>query len=106
MPVKNEDKKTFDQRVDRVDPDFKPTKMRKFRRISSKFRMPWRTLAGFAVLFYCAMTFTKVVMENELGPEGFDQKVAQLEQGDDGSKIAAKLLWRDPVMAFVQDKFL
>lgn len=107
MAHKNEDLKSFDQRIQRVDPDFKPTKRHKVKKaLAGKLRMPWFKVALIATLAYGTMTVTKVVMENELGPDGFDQKVAQLADGDDPAKIAAKLLWRDPVMAFVQDKFL
>ncbi len=107
MPPKTEDHKTFDQRIQRVDPDFKPTRRHKLKRaLAGKLRMPWLKVAMIALVLYGGMTITKVVMENELGPDGFDQKVAQLADGDDPAKIASKLLWRDPVMAFVQDKFL
>lgn len=107
MPHKTEDLKTFDQRIQRVDPDFKPTRRHKLKKaLAGKLRMPWLKLGVVAMVLYCGMTVTKVVMENELGPDGFDQRVAQLADGDDPAKIASKLLWRDPVMAFVQDKVL
>lgn len=107
MPPKTEDLKTFDQRVQRVDPDFKPTKRHKLKKVlAGKLRMPWMKIGTIALVLYAGMTVTKVVMENELGPDGFDQKVAQLAQGDDSGKIASIFLWRDPVMEFVQYKFL
>jgi hypothetical protein len=107
MPPKTEDLKSFDQRIQRVDSDFKSTKRHKMKRaLAGKLRMPWIKVAMIAVFLYGTMTVSKVVMENELGPSGFDQRVAELADGDDPAKIAAKLLWRDPVMAFVQDKFL
>ncbi len=68
--------------------------------------MPWVQIAVMVVFVYGTLTVVKVVMENELGVEGFNQKVARLAGGDDESKIVAKLLWRDPVMAFVQEKVL
>ena len=70
----------------------------------AKKRVPMARLSMVLVFFYCAMTVTKVVMEQELGPNGYDAKVARLAAGSDTSKIAAKLLWRDPVMAYVQTK--
>ncbi|WGI22826.1 hypothetical protein [Amylibacter sp. IMCC11727] len=107
MPPKTEDLKTFEQRVHRVDPEFKPTKRYKLKKaLAGKLRMPWLKIAMIAVFCYGTLTVAKVVMENELGPDGFDQRVANLAEGDDTAKIAAKLLWRDPVMAFVQDKVL
>lgn len=107
MPPRTEDLKTFDQRVQRVDPEFKPTKRYKMKKaLAGKLRMPWMKVAVLSLFVYGTMTVTKVVMENELGPDGFDQKAASLAQGDDSAKIAAKLMWRDPVMAFVQDKVL
>jgi hypothetical protein len=107
MSHNDENLKSFDKRLQRVDPDFKPTKTHKLKRaLSVNVRMPWMKVAVMAVFVYGTMTVVKVVMENELGVDGFDQKVARLADGDDGSKIAAKLLWRDPVMAFVQEKVL
>ena len=107
MPPKSEDMKTFDQRVQRVDPDFKPTKRHKIgKALAIKLRMPWLKIALLVMFAYGTMTVTKVVMENELGPDGFDQKAVRLANGDDASKVAAKLMWRDPVMAFVQDNVL
>jgi hypothetical protein len=107
MPPRTEDHKTFDQRIQRVDPDFKPTKRHKIKKaLAVKLRMPWKLIAVLVLFGYGTLTVTKVVMENELGPNGFDQKVARLASGDDSAKIAAKLLWRDPVMAFVQDNVL
>ncbi len=102
-----EDKKTFEKRVAKVDPDFKPSAWRKFRnRPRRKIRVPMAATSLALVLCYGTLTTTKVIMENELGPQGFDAKVSRLAQGDDTSRIAAKLLWRDPVMEYVQEKLL
>lgn len=107
MSPNEENLKSFEQRVQRVDPDFKPTKRHKLKRaLAIKLRMPWLKIAIMAFFVYGTMTVVKVVMENELGVEGFDQKVALLADGDDTSKIAAKLLWRDPVMTFVQEQMV
>ena len=105
MPVKTEDKSTFDKRVGRIDPDFNPSALRRWwTKPRRKKRVPLARTSMVIVFCYCAMTVTKVVMEQELGPQGYDAKVARLSAGGDTSKIAAKLLWRDPVMAYVQQK--
>jgi hypothetical protein len=98
---------TFEERVKRVDPDFKPTVWRKWQiRPRGKYRVPLARTSMVLLFCYCTLTITKIVMESQLGPQGFDAKVAQLSAGSDASKIAARLLWRDPVMAYVEDKFL
>ena len=105
MSVKTEDRSTFDKRVGRIDPDFKPSAVRRWwTKPRRKKRVPLARTSMVLVFCYCAMTVTKVVMENELGPQGFDAKVARLSAGNDASKIAARLLWRDPVMEYVQKK--
>lgn len=102
-----EDKNTFEQRVKRVDPDFKPSAWRKWRtRPRRKYSVPMLRTVMVLLFCYCTLTATKVMMENELGPQGFDAKVAKLAEGDDTSKIASRLLWRDPVMAYVQENIL
>lgn len=104
MPPKTEDLSTFDKRVQRIDPDFKPTRGRRFKLfLARRVHMPWIQLAIVLLFVYGVLTVTKVVMENELGAEGFDQRVARMSDGDDAARFASKLLWRDPVMAFVQD---
>lgn len=102
-----EDKKTFEKRLARVDPDFKPTLWRKWRRgPRRKIHIPFVKTALCMALLYGTMTVTKVVMVQELGQQGYDAKVAKLASGSDTSRVAAKLLWRDPVMSYVQSKFL
>ena len=53
------------------------------------------------VFTYIALTAGKVVMEQELGTQGYDARVAQMAQGADTSRIAARLMFRDPVMEYV-----
>ncbi|GGA14414.1 hypothetical protein [Neptunicoccus cionae] len=102
-----EDRKTFQKRVARVDPDFKPTLWRKWlQRPRRKVHIPLARTALCMAMFYGTVTVTKVVMIQELGPQGYEAKVAQLASGTDGSKIAAKLLGRDPVLAYVESNFL
>jgi hypothetical protein len=97
-----EDMKTFEARIARVDPDFKPSLLHKWRTRPKRTRRTPFVKTGMVLVFaYCTLTATKVVMERELGSAGFDAKVAQLAKGPDTAKFAAKLLWRDPVMAYV-----
>ena len=73
MSHNDENRKAFEQRLQRVDPDFKPTKTHKLKRaLSVNVRMPWMKIAVMAVFAYGTMTVVKVVMENELGVAGFD----------------------------------
>lgn len=105
--MKIEDKKSFEKRLARVDPDFKPTLWRKWRRAPRrKIHIPFAKTALCMALFYGTMTATKVVMIQELGQQGYDAKVAQLAAGSDTSRVAAKLLWKDPVLTYVQGKVL
>lgn len=102
-----EDRKTFEKRIARLDPDFKPTIWRKWQRRSRrKIHIPFARTALFMLMFYGTVTVTKVVMIQELGPQGYEAKVAQLATGPDASRIAAKLLGRDPVLAYVEGNFL
>ncbi|MBR9862289.1 MAG: hypothetical protein GYB24_02500 [Rhodobacteraceae bacterium] len=102
-----EDLKTFQKRIARFDPDFNPTIWRKWqRRPRRKIHIPLARTALCMVLLYGTVTVTKVVMIKELGPQGYEAKVAQLASGSDGSRIAAKLLRRDPVINYVEGNFL
>ena len=97
-----EDLKTFEARVRRVDPDFKPSAWRRWRtRERRKLVIPMRATSYVIVFAYVALTAVKVTMYSELGPDGYEAKVAALSSGTETSRIAAKLLFQDPVMAYV-----
>lgn len=98
----SEDKKSFEDRVRRVDPDFKPSVWRRLRtRPRRKLVIPGRVAAYVLVFTYVSLTGVKVVMHQELGADGYQARVAELAAGDDAARIASRLLFRDPVMDYV-----
>lgn len=98
----SENLKTFEDRVRRIDPDFKPTFWRRIRtRERRKLVIPMRGVAYVMVFAYVALTGVKVAMESELGPDGYAAQVEKLAAGNDTSRIASKLLFRDPVFDYV-----
>ena len=71
MSAKTEDHSTFDDRIHSFDPEIKPRKRDKIKKVLAvKFRMPWMKVVMIVLFLYGTMTVTKVVMENELGPRG------------------------------------
>ncbi|MEM7439616.1 MAG: hypothetical protein AAF393_08455 [Pseudomonadota bacterium] len=101
----DENLKSFEKRLQRVDPDFKPTAWRRWRtRARRKTVIPMRGTAYTIVFAYVALTAVKVVMHQDLGAEGYATRVASMAQGDETSRIAAKLMFRDPVMNYVTEK--
>ena len=100
--VMSEDLKTFEARVRRIDPDFNPTRWHRWRtRERRKLVIPMRGTAYVLVFAYVALTGVKVALEQELGRAGYDAQVERLASGGDTSRIAAKLLFRDPVLDYV-----
>lgn len=98
----DENLKSFENRLRRVDPDFKPSVWRRMRvRPRRGVVVPGRVAAYAIVFVYIALTSVKVVMEHQLGPEGYDARVAQLAAGDETARIAARLMFRDPIMTYV-----
>ena len=97
-----EDMNTFENRVRRFDPEFRPSKFHQWwNKPRRKKHIPLLKTFVVCVVLYGALTTAKVVMEQELGAQGFDVRVAELSKGSDSQKIAAALLFRDPVMAYV-----
>ena len=95
-------KKTFESRVRKVDPDFKPSVWRRWRtRERRKLYLPMRATSYAIVFTYIALTAVKVTMERELGPGGYDARVAAMASGGETSRIASKLMFRDPIMTYV-----
>lgn len=102
----DESLKTFEKRVQRVDPDHNPSMWRKWKmRPRRRFVLPMRGTAYTIVFAYIALTGAKVIMQNDLGAEGYNTRVAEMAAGDETSRIAAKLMFRDPVMDYVADQF-
>ena len=61
----------------------------------------------FAFLLLCVymgLTLAKIVMVNEIGEQGFQTRITELSGGDENAQIAARLLQRDSVMAFIESR--
>lgn len=101
----DQDINTFRERLHKIE---KRDRKRNgtFRRIT--FGGAVKYLFGrFALLVLCAymgLTLAKIVMVNEIGEQGFQTRIAELSGGDENAQIAARLLQRDPVMAFIESR--
>ncbi|MEM6617770.1 MAG: hypothetical protein AAF631_00525 [Pseudomonadota bacterium] len=105
MSAVTEDLKTFEKRVRRIDPDHNPTTFRRWwRRERRPATVPLRRSAFVLVFAYLLLTGVKVVMVQDLGAAGFDTRVATLAAGNDAERIAARLLFRDPLMTYLAER--
>lgn len=95
------DKRAFEERLRRIDPDFQPSPLRRIlHRPRRRIVIPMRAPAYALVFAYLVLTVVKLAMVQELGPEGFEARRAELAQGDPTARVAARLLFVDPVFAY------
>lgn len=96
---------SFEARIKRFDPDFKPTLWRRWRRRERQPLVVPARGAAYAIVFaYVVLTAVKLVMHQELGAQGYDARVVEMAGQGETGRVAAKLMFRDPIMDYVASR--
>ncbi len=95
--------KAFNTRLKQIDKAENGGFFTRRNRERRALRLPLFRLLIFFALTYCALTAAKITMERDLGAQGYTARLAELSEGDESARIAAKLMQRDRFMGFLDD---